>query len=168
MCIHSFIHSTSNNMFQDTVSKKRLVVIPSTGKVFVKRGDCLEGENGRMGWCLLAWGWMEGRGFRFLESLPVWRGWYYVLVEGIGRPRWSGQRREHGVLAGDAGRGQVSHSQGFDVYSRAVGHCGQFSGGEGWRQMCVLGSLPVFREAGSERVCQKAERPGKRLLEKSR
>lgn len=29
-------------------------------------------------------------------------------------------RREHGVLAGDADRGQVNHSQGFGLYSRAV------------------------------------------------
>lgn len=56
--------------------------------------------------------------------------------KGTERPE---RRREHGVLAGDAGRGQVNHSQGFGLYSRAVGCCGSFSVGEG--QMCVLGNL---------------------------
>lgn len=43
------------------------------------------------------------------------------------------------MLAGDAGQGQVNHSRGLGLYSRAVGCHGSFSVGEG--QMCVLESL---------------------------
>jgi len=109
----------------------------------------------------MTWGGMEG-GEAFLESWStVGRGW--CAVKRTERP---GQRRECGVLAGEAGRGQVSYSQGYGLYSRAVGHCGSFSGGEGWHQMCVLGSLPISW-GGWMRVCQEAgdcsENPGEGL-----
>lgn len=47
------------------------------------------------------------------------------------------------MLAGEGWQGQVSYSQGSGLYSRAVGHCGSFSGEKDEGQMCVLGSLPI-------------------------